>query len=119
MKAFQDRKLEPFPGLLAAQTGATAFVVAAPNMFFSSNWVEGKSLDQPGQTFRVQPNGSLILHEHVQAFREGPGRHHIYKVPLAFVVGVSTEEGEESFLHRLDALIRHALTSLGTLSRSA
>jgi hypothetical protein len=70
--------------------------------FFASNRFEGRA-------FRVQSTASFVLWQHVQVFRERPGKHLVYSVPLALILGVNPSESESEFEERLDQLIDHTL----------
>ena len=100
---FKKKGFEPYPGLLTtAPKIPVAINISGTLGFFASNRIEGRA-------FRVQPTGSFILWQHAQVFREKLGKHIVYSVPLAFILGVKTDEAEIEFQERLDQLIDHSL----------
>jgi hypothetical protein len=104
---FESSNLDPFPGLLTTKTrGVVAVDVKAERGFFASNRAE---IGAQAHMFRVFPGASFTLWQHVQAFRRAPGKHVIYSIPLAFVLGVKAEEHPDVLMERLVALIDHTV----------
>ena len=105
IKDHEKKGLEPFPGLLTTDpSGPVAIELSGSSLnFFASNRVEGLV------GFRVKPNSSFTLWQHIQVFRPRSSQPLVYIVPLAFILSVPPSEEESDLLRRLDELIDHTL----------
>ena len=100
---FKKKGFDPYPGLLTTDPKVpVAINISSELGFFASNRIEGRA-------FRVQPTTSFVLWQHAQVFRERLGKHVVYGVPLAFILGVKPDETETEFKERLDQLIDHSV----------
>jgi hypothetical protein len=98
-KQFERQRGEPYPGLLTTDPKArVAMNISGSLEFFASNRIEGRA-------FRVHPTASFTLWQHAQVFRERLGKHIVYRVPLAFILGVRADEPELEVEERLQQLI--------------
>jgi len=106
---FERSGLEPFPGLLTTNAKVPAAIEVSGTLnFFASNRIEGRG-------FRVQPTASFALWHHAQVFRLKPGKHFVYSIPLALILGVMPAETASRIQDRLDELINHTLQVLRDL----
>jgi len=100
-KKFEKQGLGPYPGLLSTNPEApVAIDMSGALNFFASNRIEGRG-------FRVQPTASFTLWQHAQVFSGRSGRHFVYIVPLAFILGTKPNETELELQERLDQLVDH------------
>jgi hypothetical protein len=100
---FEERGLGPYPGLITTDPkGPVAIEISGTLGLFASNRIEGRA-------FRVAPASSFALWQHAQVFRERLGKHVVYQVPLAFILGEKPEETELEVEERIQQLIDHTI----------
>jgi hypothetical protein len=100
VKEHQRRGLDPYPYLLTTDaTSRVAIETSGALNFFASNRVEGLI------GFRVKPNASFTLWQHVQVFAPQVA----YIVPLGFILSATESDNEADLVRRVGELIDHTL----------